>query len=145
MTKFIALLAIGSLAVLACSSGKKSEDKSVLNKVNGENYSADNIGGVPIVKSNQRWTTIQGQIVFTNPTFDPSTGIQNVQLLRNGKVVGQASSNPDGTFELKGKYENGDYQVKVNSKTLVGSAPLKIDSYEVKDFVLPATLTAPKK
>jgi len=145
MTKIIALVVVGSLASLACSAGKKSEDKSVLNKVNGENYSADTVAGVPIVKSNDRWTMIQGQIVFTNPTFDPSTGTQNVQLLRNGKVVGQASTNPDGTFEFKGKYENGDYQVKVNSKTLVGSAPLIITGYEVKDFVLPATLTAPKK
>ena len=147
MTKLIALLALGSFAAIACSSGKKSEDKSVLNKVNGENYTSDaNISGVPVgMKSTDRWTTIEGQIVFTNPTFDPSTGTQNVQLLRNGKVVGQASTNPDGTFQFKGKFENGDYQVKVNSKTLIGSAPLKITSYEVKDFVLPATLTAPKK
>lgn len=145
MTKLIVLITFGSFAAIACSSGKKSEDKSVLNKANGENYSADSIAGVPIVKSNDRWTTVQGQIVFTNPTFDPSTGTQNVQLLRNGKVVSQASSNPDGTFEFKGKFENGAYQVRVNSKTLIGSAPLKIDSYEVKDFVLPATLTSPKQ
>lgn len=142
------LLAAGFvvLAVAACSSGKKSEDKSALNKANGENYSADTvIASVPVVKSNDRWTTIQGKIVFTNPTFDSSTGIQNIQLIHKGKVAGQASSNPDGTFEFKGKYENGDYQVKVASKTLVGSAPLTIDSYEINDFVLPATLTAPKK
>ncbi len=145
MARFTVIVILTSLAAVACSSGKKSEDKSVLNKVNGENYSADTIAGVPIVKSNDRWTTVQGQIAFTNPTFDPSTGIQNVKLLRNGKVVSQTSTNPDGTFEFKGKFENGDYQVKVDSKTLVGSAPLKINSYEVKDFVLPATLTAPQK
>lgn len=145
MTKtFVAVVLTVILA--GCSSGKKSEDKSVLNKVNGENYSSDAvISGVPIVKSNDRWTTVDGKIVFTNPTFDASTGIQNVQLLKKGKVVGQASTNPDGTFQFKGRYENGEYQVKVASKTLVGTAPLTIDSYEVKDFVLPATLTAPKK
>lgn len=147
MTRLIAILAIGTLAAVACSSSKKGEDKSALNKLNGDNYSSEgSVGVIPVgVKSKDRWTTVAGQIAFTNPTFDPSTGIQNVQLIKDGKVVSQTSSNPDGTFQFKGKFDNGDYQVKVNSKTLVGSAPLKIESYEVKDFVLPATLTAPKK
>ncbi len=145
MTKITALLVLSLLAAVACSSGKKSEDKTAVNKANSKTNSADSITGGPAVKSNDRLTTIDGQIAFTNPTFDPSTGIQNIQLLHNGKILSQASTNYDGSFQFKGKFENGDYQVKVNSKTLVGSAPLKIDSYEIKDFVLPATLTSPKK
>lgn len=137
MTKITSLLVLASLAVMACSSEKKSDDQNKMN--------SDAAQAVGVEKTKDSMTTVQGQIAFTNPTFDPSTGIQNVKLLRNGKVVSQTSTSPDGTFEFKGKFENGDYQVKVDSKTLVGSAPLKINGTEVKDFVLPATLTSPKK
>ncbi len=141
MTQLKSLIVLGSLAlslfsVTACSSEKKAEDKTAVNNSSGAAETME--------KSKDRMTTIEGQITFTNPTFDPSTGIQNVKLLRNGKVISQSSSNPDGTFVFKGKFDNGDYQIKVDSQTLVGSAPLKLNGYEVKDFVLPATLTAPK-
>lgn len=137
MTKFKVLLIVASIAAVACSSNKKAEDKSATTTPAGGTEVAS------VEKSKDKMTTVEGQIAFTNPTFDPSTGIQNVKLLRNGKVVSQASTNPDGTFTFKGIFENGDYLVKVDSKTLVGSASLKINGYEVKDFVLPATLTSP--
>lgn len=142
--KTIALLVLISIPFAACANNKKAEVKTPLGYANGENYTHDTtINGVPLLKTKDRWTTISGKVVFTNPTFDPSTGIQNVQLLQKGKIVAQTRTTADGAFQLKGPFDNGDYQLQVNSKTLKGTTPLTVKDYEVRDVILPATLSAP--
>jgi hypothetical protein len=137
-----ALLSMTSLA--ACVYGPKTDKKSTLDYLHGENYETSAQGPdhvvVPIIKTKERHTHIQGAVVI-GESDTPEIPLRFVGLTvfsKENQRMASTSTDSDGKFSLGGVLANGTYTLRIESSKYRGELMVEINSYDVKDITVRA-------
>lgn len=129
----------------SCAYGPKTEKKSPLNALNGENYvtSAEggtmgttlNSGGVALpiaMKRKDRATEVQGKVMMqAGLGAVPVQGVEIGLFAEDGKMLANGSSGIGGEFTLRVPVRNGVYKLKTIGDKYEGQYPVAVQSYSV--------------
>jgi hypothetical protein len=129
-----------ALVVLAGCASRPAE-KSRLERLNGENYAPDStmsVGTVPVYigKQEARLTKVSG-------TVWSGTGIERTPIARahvfiekDGKVLAEADSEPNGQYKLFHILPDGRYLLRAELGERKAQTDFEVHGYEVKDLDL---------
>jgi hypothetical protein len=139
------LLILCPLLVLsACVYGPKTETKTPLSTLNGENYEASQLGGdrvlIPVVKTKERETHVQGRLMFSENGLQLPLRFVKLSLISSAtdQSIQEVSTDSDGQFVFTGVFRNGDYTIRVISKKYAGEGTFTIKDYQVADVLIVA-------
>lgn len=134
------LILVLLLSLGACAYGPKTEKKSPLNILNGENYEQPKTGAVvssdgvviPIVKRKERSTEVKGKVMLAAGLGAvPVQGVAVGLFAEDGKMLSNTTSGIGGEFSLKAPVKNGVYKLKTIDEKYSGSYPVAVESYSV--------------
>ena len=137
------MLAASVLAVAAgCVTGKRAEDKTGLDRLNGENYITDSSAALmvqPVIPlyvgdQKQRATKVTGAVWRGEGIGKSPVGQAVVQIVKDDKVLFEVTSAPDGDFKLFPVLPNGGYTLRAKSGDQSSEMPFFVKGYEVKDL-----------
>lgn len=129
------------LSLSACAYGPKTEKKSPLNVLNGENYQTAPDGTVdrpviPIVKRKERTTEVQGKVMLAAGLGAvPVQGVAIGLFAEDGKMLANTTSGIGGEFALKAPVKNGVYKLKTIDDKYSGNYPVAVESYSVSGIL----------
>jgi hypothetical protein len=138
-----AMLAAAALAVtVSCVTGKRAEDKTGLDRLNGESYMTDSSATLmaqPVIPlyigdQKQRTTKVTGAVWRGEGIEKTPVGQAVVQIVKDGKVLAEVTSAPNGDFKLFPVLPNGGYTLRAQSGELKSEMPFYVKGYEVKDL-----------
>ena len=121
----------------SCAYGPKTEKKSPMNVLNGDQYkSGVDVLGIPIVERQRKDTTIKGSCFFLKDgdDFRYPVKFQKLTLSRGNLVLDTQNTNDRGEFTFSHYLENGKYILKIESKNFHGSMEIKVDSYLISNL-----------
>ena len=133
-TALVFTLVVALLAA-SCVYGPKSERKSALNHLNGENYETGKTGGVdslvvPVVKRKEKLTRIYGRVIERSGISETPIKVVKVKLVGNGPPL-EAMTDINGEFQITGEIKNGSYRLQLISERYRADQSLDVSSYEV--------------
>lgn len=139
------LLVVSLVLTLSCVCGPKTEHKTALDVLNGENYETSAQGSdrvvVPIVKARERDTRLSGTVVTSEDDFEiPLRFVAIGVFSPDGQRLAEGATDSDGKFKLAAPLNNGEYSLQVISTKYSGERQLSIESYEIKGLVIRAKL-----
>ncbi len=131
--------------------GPKTDPKSPLNYLSGENYQAtDSIMGVTVVDRKARSTEISGSVVGkVKDISDGAIGVplRNIQvalLTTKGQKIAETITTEYGDFKFSVPLQNGTYQLAVDTQKYVGSRSIEVTSYELHNLALEVASKIPQ-
>jgi hypothetical protein len=144
--RMICFVALWSMLLSACAYGPKTENKSPLSVLNGENYettptgaSGSSVMGVPIVKTKERATHVRGKVVVRAELVDVPVRFVKLAVFSNeGAKLQEATTDSDGSFNLVAILKNGIYRLEVLSPRYSGELTFEVRQYEIENIVLQA-------
>ncbi len=128
---------IVAAVLVGCAYGPKTEKKSPLNVLNGENYQTGPAGTtnqlvVPIVKRKHRSTEVQGKVMMqAGLGAVPVQGVEIGLFADDGKMLANGTSGVGGEFVLQVPVKNGVYKLKTIGTKYTGQYPVAVQSYSV--------------
>ncbi len=147
---FVLIATVSTFTFMACVYGPKTEKKSSLDYLHGENYESSAQGPdhvvVPIIKTKERHTHIRGMVVISEIDA-PEIPLRFVGLTvfsKDEQRLASASSDSDGKFTLNGVLANGTYSLRVESSKYNGEAKIEINSYDLNNVIVRAHKTKKK-
>lgn len=136
------LVTAGLIVAVGCVTGKRSEDKTGLDRLNGETYisepSAALMAGpvIPIYLGNQkaRVTKVSGGVWRGEGLNRSAVGQAVVQIRKEGNVLAEVTSEPNGDFKMFPTLPNGGYTLHVESGGQTAELGFFVKGYEVKNL-----------
>jgi len=122
--------------------GPKTENKTPLSTLNGENYETSPLGAnnvlVPVIKTKDRETQIQGRLMFSENGIQLPLRFVKIAMSAadSSQVLQEIATDSDGQFILRGVFRNGDYVLRVVSKKYIGEGTITIKDYQVADVLI---------
>ncbi len=132
-----------SLTLVSCVVGPKTEKKSALNVLNGENYKTTAAGGIdsvaiPIIRTNERHTKISGKVFVRDSFALIPLRMQKLELKAKGKVAATAISDEKGDFLFSDVIKNGEYEIVLESQKYEGKTSISVSGYDNRDYEIEA-------
>lgn len=134
-------------STVGCVVGPKTEMKTPLSALNGENYDTSPDGKInqiliPIVHTKARATRIRGRVLQRDGIVEVPLKNVKVGIYAKGSLLKESTTDLNGDFALSGVFKNGTYQLKLISSHFSAERSVDVSSYEVENVILEAVISA---
>jgi hypothetical protein len=141
-TKLLGLLLIISIFSGCIIRGPKTENKTPLSVLNGENYDngpnpygADRLI-LPVITTKERQTRIRGSVRTESGIAEIPLKNCLVELRLNEALVKKTTTDSFGDFTISGVIKNGSYTLHAISKSFEGEKRIEVSQYDVDNVVI---------
>lgn len=130
-------------SIASCVTGPRTEMKTPLSVLNGENYdhgpggAADRLV-VPVITTKERNTHIRGRVILRDGLTEiPLRGLL-LKIHSNDRSIQEVLTDAKGEFLFSGVFKNSRYQIFCQSEKFVCESSIDLHAYEIKGLVLEA-------
>jgi len=124
--------------LLLFSQDTLSEDKSLLQKLNGKNVisqgSNSSIGKINAKDVKFGNTILNGSVYYVLEENKVPVRKLTISLMKEEKTIKEFQVSHDGTFAITEKLTNGIYELVVDTKKYYGSKKIEINGFELKNI-----------